>query len=181
MENKKTTIARTGGVSSVRHESRTAKSVGDALLKAALGCRVAEVTEEYAEVDGELKLLKRKKTKKDIPPDLKAVQLLIQTGEEKDISALSDEELEEEKKRLLRLLYENEKNAAREKDDLEKNTPRAGKTTVKKSTVKKSHAGKSNVKKAAKTRRKKTAGRGTKSGDKLQQTGEITAESAENK
>lgn len=88
-----------------------AKSVGEALLKAALGCKIAEVTEEYAEVDGELKLLKRKKTKKDIPPDLKAVQLLLETGADRDISALSDEELEEEKQRLLRLLYlrENDK------------------------------------------------------------------------
>ena len=63
-----------------------------------------EVTEEYAEVDGELKLLKRKKTKKDIPPDLKAVQLLLETREERYISLLSDEELEEEKKKVLKLL-----------------------------------------------------------------------------
>ncbi len=38
-----------------------------------------EVTEECAEVDGELKLLKRKKTEKDIPPDLKAVKLLLES------------------------------------------------------------------------------------------------------
>ena len=63
-----------------------------------------EVTEEYTEVDGELKLLKRKKTKKDIPPDLKAVQLLLETREERYISLLSDEELEEEKKKILKLL-----------------------------------------------------------------------------
>lgn len=37
-----------------------------------------EVIEEYAEVDGKLKLLKRKKTKKDIPPDLKAVRLILE-------------------------------------------------------------------------------------------------------
>ena len=63
-----------------------------------------EVTEEYAEVDGELRLLKRKKTKKDIPPDLKAVQLLLESREERDISLLSDEELEEEKKKILKPL-----------------------------------------------------------------------------
>ena len=38
--------------------------IGEALLKVALGYQVAEVTEEYAEVDGALKLTKRKKTKK---------------------------------------------------------------------------------------------------------------------
>lgn len=52
-----------------------------------------EIIEEYAEVDGELRLLKRKKTKKDIPPDLKAVQLLLESREERDISLFSDEEL----------------------------------------------------------------------------------------
>lgn len=79
--------------------------INDALLKVALGCKVAEVTEEYAEVDGELKLTKRKETKKDIPPDLKAVQLLLAGKEEKmEYAAMSDEELEEEKKRLLTIL-----------------------------------------------------------------------------
>ena len=81
------------------------EKIGDALLKVALGCRVEEVTEEYADVDGALKLTKRRKTKKDIPPDLKAVQLLL--GEtEPSYSDLSDEELEAEKNRLLKLLKE---------------------------------------------------------------------------
>ena len=48
--------------------------VGNALLKVALGCQVAEVTEEYAEVDGKLKLLKRKKTKKDIQVLVKQIK-----------------------------------------------------------------------------------------------------------
>lgn len=63
-----------------------------------------EVIEEYSEVDGELRLLKRKKTKKDIPPDLKVVQLLLESREERYISLLSDEELEEEKQNILKLL-----------------------------------------------------------------------------
>ena len=53
------------------------EKISEALLKVALGYQVAEVTEEYAEVDGALKLTKRKKTKKDVPPDLKAVQMLL--------------------------------------------------------------------------------------------------------
>ena len=40
------------------------EKIGQALLKVALGYQIAEVTEEYAEVDGELKLTKRKKTKR---------------------------------------------------------------------------------------------------------------------
>ncbi|MBQ8684981.1 MAG: hypothetical protein IJ514_02270 [Clostridia bacterium] len=73
------------------------------LLKVALGFQVAEVTEEFAEVDGELKLMKRKRIKKDVPPDLKAVQLLLGEGGG-SLTGLSDEELEAEKKRLLALL-----------------------------------------------------------------------------
>ncbi|MCI8343313.1 MAG: hypothetical protein HFE25_02570 [Clostridia bacterium] len=77
--------------------------VKKAILKVALGYSLEEVTEEYGVEDGELKLVKRRETKKDVPPDLKAVKLLL---EEKDYSALSDEELEAEKRRLLAQLKE---------------------------------------------------------------------------
>ena len=91
------------------------KKIGDALMKVALGCRVEEVTEEYAEVDGELRLTKRRETKKDIPPDLKAVQLLMASPEEgaSDCSALSDEQMEAEKRRLLGLLQGAEEGAGK--------------------------------------------------------------------
>ena len=90
----------------VKRKSNEKEKLGEALLKVALGYRVAEVTEEYAEVDGALKLTKRKKTKKDIPPDLKAVQLLLATGGESELSDWTDEELEIQKKRLLQELQE---------------------------------------------------------------------------
>ncbi len=80
------------------------KRVQEAILKVALGYSLEEVTEEYGVEDGELRLIKRKETKKDIPPDLKAVKLLL---EEKDYTLLSDGELEEEKQRLLRQLKED--------------------------------------------------------------------------
>ena len=91
--------------------------INDALLKVALGYQVAEVTEEYAEEDGELKLIKRKKTKKDVPPDLKAVQLLLsENGDE--YGKWSDGELEAEKERLLGILRsaESEKSNVRQKE-----------------------------------------------------------------
>ena len=75
-----------------------------ALLKVALGFQVAEVTEEYAEVDGALKLTKRKRTKKDVPPDLKAVQMLLAETGGTGYATLSDEELEKEKQRLMEVL-----------------------------------------------------------------------------
>ena len=36
------------------------EKIGEALMKVALGYQLAEVTEEYAEIDGEMKLTKRK-------------------------------------------------------------------------------------------------------------------------
>ena len=83
------------------------EKIADAVRRVALGFRIEEVTEEYGVEDGELKLVKRKETRKDVPPDLKAVKILI--GEKEDYSLLSDEELEAEKNRLLMQLQE-EKN-----------------------------------------------------------------------
>lgn len=75
--------------------------IRNAVLKVALGFSVEEVTEEYGVEDGELKLVKRKETRKDVPPDLRAVRLLMEGAE---VSELSDEELMAEKERLLREL-----------------------------------------------------------------------------
>ena len=86
-------------------EKKKEEKIGEALLKVALGYQVAEVTEEYAEEDGELKLVKRKKTKKDVPPDLKAVQLLL-SEEGEGYEQWTDEQLEEERQRLLASLKE---------------------------------------------------------------------------
>ena len=83
-----------------RTKKKGKEALDEALLKVATGYSVEEVTEEYAEVDGEMKLLKRKETKKDIPPDLKAVQILLADGNQ-EISKMSDEELEKERERLL--------------------------------------------------------------------------------
>ncbi len=80
------------------------KRVKEAILKVALGYSLEEVTEEYGVEDGELRLVKRRETKKDIPPDLKAVKLLM---DEKDYALLSDGELEEERQRLLLQLKED--------------------------------------------------------------------------
>ncbi len=77
------------------------EKIRDAVLKVALGFRVEEVTEEYGVENGELRLVKRKETRKDVPPDLRAAKLLM---EGTDDSALTDEELEAEKQRLLALL-----------------------------------------------------------------------------
>ncbi len=90
-----------------RSKKKGKEALDEALLKVAVGYSVEEVTEEYAEVDGEMKLMKRKETKKDIPPDLKAVQILL-ADSDGDFSKMSDEDLERERDRLLAEL-ENKK------------------------------------------------------------------------
>lgn len=50
--------------------------------------------------NGELKLVKKKVTKREIPPDIKAVKMLLEGGEQ------TDEELEAERSRLLEMLKE---------------------------------------------------------------------------
>jgi len=57
--------------------------------------------EEFTLEDGELKLVKKKVTKREIPPDIKAVKLLLEERGE-----ATDEELEEERRKLLNLLDE---------------------------------------------------------------------------
>ena len=104
-----------------------------ALLKVALGFQVAEVTEEFAEVDGELKLTKRKRVKKDVPPDLKAVQLLLGESGSVGVESWTDEELEREKSRLLGVLESVEKNgegAGQVCDENKKSVKKATKTAA---------------------------------------------------
>lgn len=78
-----------------------------ALKKCAVGLETNEIVEEFDAKDGELKLIKRKVTKRDIPPDIKAVKMLMEEG---GVDGLTIEELEEEKKNLLKLLNKEEEN-----------------------------------------------------------------------
>lgn len=77
-----------------------------AILKCALGCSVSETVEEYGIEEGKMKLVKRKKSKKQLPPDLKAAQLLLSDGAAEGY--LDDETLERERKRLMEELKEDE-------------------------------------------------------------------------
>ena len=87
-----------------------------ALMKVAEGCCIEEVVEEYAEVDGQLKLTKRKETRRDIPPDLKALQMLLDSKDD-DVAAWSDEQLEKERQRLLKTLKRQKTGKNKEKKD----------------------------------------------------------------
>ena len=80
--------------------------VREALVRRALGYETDEVVEEYGFNEGEAVLLKRKVTKKIVPPDIQAAKMLLDA--EVPLEQLSDEKLEEERQRLLRELQEEE-------------------------------------------------------------------------
>lgn len=117
------------------------EKIEEALLKVALGYQVKEVTEEYAEVDGAMKLTKRKQIKKDVPPDLKAVQILLANEEGGvGLESLSDEELEYERERLLAALGKAENVGDAKVKSVKKTAVKTAaakkKTSVKKKTAK---------------------------------------------
>ena len=87
------------------------EEVTEALRRRALGYEADEVVEEYGFTEGEAVLLKRKVTKKDVPPDIQAAKLLLEA--EEPLAALTDEQLEQEKARLLLRRREEEEGEKR--------------------------------------------------------------------
>lgn len=80
-------------------DQNSKKSVIEALRKKALGYSTKEVIEEYSlDENNEERLLKKKVTKKNIPPDITAVKVLLELFNEQndvDFKNLTDEELEQ--------------------------------------------------------------------------------------
>ncbi len=76
-----------------------------ALIKKALGYDATEVVEEYVGDGEEIKLSKKKVTTKNVPPDMSALKFLLDETQ-KNVSEMTDQELYEEKVRLLCLLKE---------------------------------------------------------------------------
>ena len=88
----------------------TKKRITQALVKKAIGFDTVETVEEFSEADGEIKLLKRKVTTKSVPPDVSAAKLLLEMqSEERDVVDMTDEELEKERVRLMKLLEDKKK------------------------------------------------------------------------
>ena len=79
-----------------------------AVKKKAIGYTTTENVEEYALVDGELSIVKRKVTQKEVAPDIAAVKFLIDEATVDAYSDMTEEELKNEKIRLLNLLKEAE-------------------------------------------------------------------------
>lgn len=80
------------------------------LLKKAKGYIVREKTDEYVvTTDGEKKLVKSKVVTKRAPPDVAACKALLQLDDNgPDFVNMTDEQLKEEKARLIRLLVDCE-------------------------------------------------------------------------
>lgn len=75
------------------------------LLKKAKGYAYKEKTDEYVVVDGEKKLAKSKVVTKRVHPDVNAIKALITlTDDNADVTKMTDEQLQVEKLRLIRLL-----------------------------------------------------------------------------
>ena len=95
-----------------KNNKKTDATQGDfkeALIKKALGYDATEMVEEYvAGEEGEVKLSKKKVTKKNVPPDITAIKILLESQTE-NVEDMSDEQLEKEKERLIKLLCECDK------------------------------------------------------------------------
>ena len=81
------------------------------LLKKAKGYAYQERTDEYVVVDGQRQLVKSKVVTKRVQPDVNAIKALVTINEENaDVTKMTDEQLQVEKLRLIRLLnvYESE-------------------------------------------------------------------------
>lgn len=79
------------------------EKIKSALFKKATGFDTEEVVIEYiTDNDGE-RVLKRKVTKKNVPPDITAIKMLLD-DKNTSFSSMTDEELIKERDRLIKLL-----------------------------------------------------------------------------
>ena len=75
------------------------------LLKKAKGYSFREKTDEYVVVEGKKQLVKSKVVTKRVQPDVNAIKALITlTDDNLDVTKMTDEQLQVEKLRLIRLL-----------------------------------------------------------------------------
>ncbi len=85
----------------------------EAVRKKAVGYKVKETVSEFTVSNGACEMVRQKVTEKEVPPDLAALKMLKEEfgGE---YSLMNEEELLEEKKRLLSLLKEEQSEAGEE-------------------------------------------------------------------
>lgn len=89
-------------------KSNIKENVNNALFKKAVGFEQEEIMEEYGIVDGELTLTKKKVTKKYSPPDVSAINKILEISEN-DENLIKTMSIEDLKKQKLVLMEELEK------------------------------------------------------------------------
>lgn len=80
------------------------EKLAKSLLKKAMGYTVDEIIEEYVNEENQLKLIKKKVTKKHIPPDISAARALLEkcfNSDFENLKEMSDEELNKMKQQIL--------------------------------------------------------------------------------
>jgi len=95
-------------------KKRDIDKLDDALFNRAIGFSKDEISEEYSMVDEKLTLIKKKLNSKYYPPELKAIEILMEKYDLNKKSTYDDyslDELNQEKERLLKLLKESEERA----------------------------------------------------------------------
>ncbi len=81
------------------------------LYKKGVGYNTKEIVEEYASDEKGGEMIKRKVTKKRVPPDISALKTYLEyTKVENEFDSMTDTQLEIEKTRLLKLLKAEEEN-----------------------------------------------------------------------
>ena len=87
----------------------------DALVKRALGHTVTEESTEYSvDRNGAEKIVRKKISVKEVPPELSALKLLLKERKE-NFDGMTEEQLLKEKERLLKMLSDEDKKGAKKK------------------------------------------------------------------
>lgn len=88
----------------------TNKKLQEALMNKALGYTTQEITEEYGFSGDDFVLQKRKMSTKSYPPDLSALQILLDKEVEfNEFEKMTDEELAIEKERIISMVLKEKK------------------------------------------------------------------------
>ena len=90
----------------VKYKDKIEKS----LIKKALGYQYKEVIEEYSVAEDGEKLTKKKITTKDVPPDLTAVKMFLDSiniSTDENLEQMSDEELKKQIEKAMQMMEED--------------------------------------------------------------------------
>ena len=98
-------------------DSKIVEKIRDALIKRAVGYDTEETVEEYSGSGDDITMVRKKITRKNVPPDISAAKLLLEESGEDDYSLMTDEQLEEEKQRLLKLLKDSKETGRKGKSE----------------------------------------------------------------